>query len=162
MNSLKQKHVSDYLTTQSDNDLLLEKNIRFIYQFCMVNYEALIPFDCRAYNTMLNNIEIFSGYFDKNQIDTRLVWIATKSMRKAINTKDELLFNKILDVFNKYKDNKKFEFHEMDGRFTGLKTDNDLVLNAKLEFYRKTDNQTKYNAVLAEYLEKYKESSEER
>ena len=161
MNSLKQKYVSDYLATQSDKDLLNEKNIRFIYQFCLVDFEAFIPFDCRAYNTMLNNIEIFSGYFDKNQIDTRLVWIATKSMRKAINTKDELLFNKILDVFNKYKDNKKFEFHEMDGRFTGILTDNDLVLNAKLKFYRNSDNQTKYNAVLAEYLEKYNNSSEE-
>ena len=158
-NELKKSVIDDYLNTQSDSNLTSEKNIKLIYEFALNHFVILIPFDSRAYNIMLNNVDKFSKYFDKDQIDVRLVWIAYHSLGNVIKNKDEILFDKIISVLKKYESQKTFEFHEMDGGFTGVISDPDIVHSAQLSYYYKTENKERYNEVLKEYLEKNQNNS---
>ena len=158
-NELNKTVVDEYLNTQSDLNLISEKNIKLIYEFALHNFVIFIPFDSKAYNVMLNNKDKFSKYFDTAQIDTRIVWIAIHSLSNIIKNKDEVLFNKITVVLKRYENQKIFEFHEMDGRFTGVLQEPDMVHSAQMSYYYKTGNKEKYNIALKEYLEKNKDNS---
>ncbi|MFZ4414994.1 MAG: thioredoxin fold domain-containing protein [Bacteroidales bacterium] len=160
MKELTKKPCSEYLATQSDSNLMLEKNIRFIYEFAMNEYKILIPFDSRVYNFMLNNKEVFYRYFEKDQVDTRLVWIANDAVNKANLRNDEILFEKIIIVLKKFDFYKELVFKEMNGSPTGVMTNPDNALSLQIKHYRKNGNKEKYDEALKEFLQKHQDNSE--
>ena len=146
--------INEYLNTQSIDDLGKEKNIKFIYEFAVHAFKITTPFNSIAFNYMLNNRDKFYQYFDKDQVDTRIVWIVNASTYEAIEKQNEILFSKSIEVLKPFDTGLTYTFKEMDGRTTGMITSKHLVLSSQMEYYNKANNLDKYNDVLRQYLEK--------
>lgn len=146
--------INEYLNTQSIDDLGKEKNIKFIYEFAVQAFKITTPFNSIAFNFMLNNRDKFYQYFDKDQVDTRIVWIVNASTYEAIEKQNEILFSKSIEVLKPFDTGQTYTFKEMDGRTTGMITSKHLVLSSQMEYYEKASNLDKYNDVLRQYLEK--------
>lgn len=146
--------INEYLNTQSIDDLGKEQNIKFIYEFAVHAFKITTPFNSIAFNFMLNNRDKFYQYFDKDQVDTRIVWIVNASIYEAIEKQNEILFSKSIEVLKPFDTGQTYTFKEMDGRTTGMITSKHLVLSYQMEYYEKASNLDKYNDVLRQYLEK--------
>lgn len=146
--------INEYLNTQSIDDLGKEKNIKFIYEFAVHAFKIPTPFNSIAFNFMLNNRDKFYQYFDKDQVDTRIVWIVNASIYEAIEKQNEILFSKSIEALKPFDTGQTYTFKEMDGRATGMITSKYLVLSYQMEYYEKASNLAKYNDVLRQYLEK--------
>ena len=146
--------INEYLNTQTINDLSKEKNIKFIYEFAVHSFKITTPFNSIAFNFMLNNRDNFYQYFDKDQVDTRIVWIVNASIYEAIEKQNEISFNKAIEILKPFDTGQTYTFKEMDGRQTGMITSKSLVLSSKMEYYEKAGNLDKYNEALNQYIEK--------
>lgn len=146
--------INEYLNTQSIDDLSKEKNIRFIYEFAVHSFKITTPFNSIAFNFMLKNRDKFYQYFDKEQVDTRIVWIVNTSLYEAIEKQNEILFGKSIEVLKMIDTGQTYTFKEMDGRTIGMITSKYLVLLSQMEYYDKAGNSEKYNDALRQYLEK--------
>jgi thioredoxin-related protein len=146
--------INEYLNTQSIDDLGKEKNIKFIYEFAVHAFKITTPFNSIAFNFMLNNRDKFYQYFDKDQVDTRIVWIVNSFVYETIEKQNEISFNKAIEILKPFDTGQTFTFKEMDGRQTGMITSKSLVLSSKMEYYEKAGNLEKYNETLKQYIEK--------
>jgi len=146
--------INEYLNTQTTNDLSKEINIKFIYEFAVHAFKITTPFNSIAFNFMLNNRDKFYQYFNKDQVDTRIVWILNASIYEAIERQNEIVFSKSIEVLKSFDTGQTYTFKEMDGRTTGIITSKNLVLASQMEYYEKAGNLDKYNDALKQYLEK--------
>jgi len=146
--------INEYLNTQTANDLAKEKNIKFIYEFALHGFKITTPFNSKVFNFMLNNRDKFYQYFEKDQVDARIVWITNAFVYEAIQKQDEIVFNKALEILKTFDTGQTYSFKEMDGRQTGIITSKSLVLFSKMEYYEKAGNLDKYNEALKQYIDK--------
>jgi tetratricopeptide (TPR) repeat protein len=146
--------INEYLNTLSLNELSNEKNIKFIYEFAIHAFKISAPLNSIVFNYMLNNRDNFYQYFDKDQVDTRIIWILFASIFEAIEKQNEVLFSHCIELLKPFDNGQIYRFKEMDGRTTGIITTNHLVLTSQMEYYDKAKNMGKYNDLLSQYLEK--------
>lgn len=146
--------VNEYLDLTKENDYKLEKNIRFIYEFCIHNYKIFIPYNNPTFNFLINNKELFYKYHDSNQVKTRIVWILLLALEKAIEENDENTFNEAIKTLEEYDNGEKYIFKEIDGRITGEITSKHLVITAFLRYYEKIGDQSNYFKTLDTYISK--------
>lgn len=146
--------INEYLKTQTTEELSKEKNLKFIYEFTQLNHRTMIPFNSREFQFMVNNQPLFDQHFDPLHVDGRIVFLTLGEVNKAIANKDELLFNKVVDVLTEFDKGINYENVEMNGKTTGIIMTKELVLPSKIEFYLKTDNKLKFKAALKEFKTK--------
>lgn len=152
--------INEYLNTQSINDLSKEENIKFIYEFAIHDFVISTPFNSNGFKFLINNQEKFYQYFDKDQIDARIIMIVYSSVYKAIENQNELLFNNSIDLLKPFDTGQTYFFKEMDGRITGMIANKSLVLSSKMEFYDRSGDSVKYNVAFKKYLDKIWNDSE--
>jgi len=145
--------IDQYIQTQSVADLDQEKNIRFIYEFALHNFEVGIPFNSPAYNFMLENQDKFLPYFEKDQVIARIIWIAHRTAYEAIDTLDEVLFKQALAVIEQFPTGQELWFKEMDGRTTGVIFEKNLPLSLKMAYEKEKGNTAQYRMLTKEYLD---------
>jgi thioredoxin-related protein len=145
--------IDQYIQTQAIEDFSSEKNIRFIYEFALHNHEVAIPFNSPAYLFMLEQRDKFLPYFEQEQVNARLVWIANNAAFTAIENQDEVLFNQALDVVKRFHTGQMIMFKEMDGRTTGAIMETNLPLKLQLEYQKKKGNTYQYRLLSKEYIE---------
>lgn len=136
--------VNEYLDAIDSKDYSLEKNIKFIYEFCIHHNRVFIPFDNPRFNFMISNKNLFYAHLDSNQINTRIVWILNRALYEAIEKKDESTFSKALKWMEEYDTGEPYYFQEMDGRITGMITTKHLVLTSQLAYYDKMGDKSNY------------------
>ena len=146
--------VNEYLNTIDTSQYLEEKNIQFMYEFCVVGYNYFLPFNNPKFQFILQHKETFYRYFDKEEVDARIVFILNNAIYKAIEEKDEEMFNEAIAYMRHYDRGSPYYFKEMDGRITGMTLTNHLVLSSQLAFYNNTAQQIKYEQTLKQYLPK--------
>lgn len=145
--------IDQYIQTQSVADFSQERNIKFIYEFALHNYDVGIPFNSPAYNFMLQNQDKFLPYFEKEQVIARLMFIANDFAFEAIGNQDEVLFNQALAVIEQFPTGKEVWFKEMDGRTTGVIFEKNLPLSLKMAYEKEKGNTPQYRMLTKEYLE---------
>ncbi|MDF1697754.1 MAG: thioredoxin fold domain-containing protein [Saprospiraceae bacterium] len=143
--------VSEYLGAIEPKAYSLERNLRFIYEFCVHNHEIFIPFDHSAFSFLSNNADLFKEHFDIDQVDTRIVWILSNTMYKAIKEKDEKRFYQTIEIIKAYDKGEDYLFKENDGRVTAMISGKNLVLSSKLLFFEKMGDQSNYIKTLDQY-----------
>ena len=146
--------INEYLKTQTVNDFRKEQNIKFIYEFAIYQGTICTPFESPAYNFMSLNKELFTPYFNLEQVNTRLMFIILDAVYKSIERKDKNTFDKAIVALKKYDVGKEYNFKEMDGRTTMWATSKSLVLSAEMAFYKKIGDSNNYDKKLNLYLEK--------
>ncbi len=159
--ALTDKHIRAYISTQSVEELKEEKNIRFIYEFAIHGFEITMPLGSTAYQSMLDNREMYARYFDAEQVHSRLVWIAHSATRLAIEMGNDALFEKAIAVLKDFDNGKRHEFKEMDGRLTGVINRRNLVLSAKMDYYAKRGDTARFEETAGLYIEKVWGDSDE-
>lgn len=153
--------INEYLNTQTTSDLSKEKNIKFIYEFAVHAFKISTPLHSTTFDFMLKNRDKFYQYFDKEQVDTRIVWIAHATAYQAIKEQNEILLNKAIEILKPFDNGQLYMFTEIDGRQTGVITDKNLVLSSQMKYYEKANNSVKYNEVLKQYIDKIWNDSDE-
>lgn len=153
--------VNDYLNAIDTSDYVNEKNLRFMYEFCVHNYKICIPINNPRFNFMLKNKQLFNELFDSNQVNTRIVWILNSAIDNAIEEKNENAFTQYIDMLKPYDTGEKRFFKEMDGRITGAMMSKSLVLSSCLSYYDKTEDKTNYLKTGDTYLTKFWNDAEE-
>ncbi len=146
--------INEYLNTQRDEDLQLEKNVKFIYQYAIHNTRICFPFGSRAYVFMSQHKDLFNRYFKEDQVDARLLFIVQDHVYKAIEKRDRVEFEQALDKLREFDKGKEYQFKELDGRVTMWTSGKHLVLLAELHFYESIKDESEYHRILDQYLQK--------
>jgi len=145
--------IGEYLATQSGTDLGSEKNLLFIYEFALHQFEVAIPFGSPAYEYMYHHQDAFSTYYPKVQVETRLAWIAQRAAGEAMQAGDEETFRDALDVLRSLPSGKPFLYNEVDGRTTGAIMETDLVARLEMEHARHVGDSRLYRSLARDYIE---------
>lgn len=77
------KVVGEYLETQSNKELMTEKNIGYIYDFVFYNNVFYMGHTTTAFQLMYQNRYTFAKYFDLDQIDARLILTLYTEIQKS-------------------------------------------------------------------------------
>ncbi|MBC7384056.1 MAG: thioredoxin family protein [Bacteroidia bacterium] len=94
--------VGEYLATQTNKQLMTEKNIGYIYDFVFYNNIFYMGHSSSAFQMIYNNKNIFARYFNMNQIDARIILTLHAEIQKSCSNggKDfEELYN-LLKVYH--------------------------------------------------------------
>lgn len=153
--------VNEYLDAIEIKDYALEKNIRFIYEFCIYNSKILIPFNDSRFNFLLNNKNLFYKYFDSDQVKTRIVWILNDAVYKAIEEKDEITFFQAVEILKEYDTKEEYFLKDMNGSVRGMMTSKNLVLSSMLSYYKKMEDKSNYLKTLEIYISKIWDNADE-
>jgi thioredoxin-related protein len=143
--------VHDYLDLLQEEDYVLEKNLKYIYEFCIHHFNPYIPYNSPAGQFLCNNKVRFYPYVDSQQVKTRIVWMLLSAIHKAMEEKDETTFRHIMDRLKEYDHGEPYYFKEMDGRVTGMTTPY-LMFHLWLHFYEAMGDTFNYNKTLESYL----------
>ncbi len=160
-NELDSTVVNEYLGATNEKDYILEKNIRFIYEFCIHHFKIFLPYGNPRFNFLLKHKNSFYQYLDSNQVKTRIVWILNNAIYKAIEEKDDNSFSQLIEILKEFDLGEPYLFREMDGRITGMISSKNLVLSSKLYYYEKTKDKPNYLKTLDTYLSKIWKDPEE-
>ncbi len=152
--------INEYLNTQKDEDLSMEKNVKFIYQYAIHNTRICFPYGSRAYLFMKANKELFNKFFSEDQVETRLMFIVQDHVYQAIEKRDRSEFEKALEDLKYFEKGVEYQYKEMDGRVTMWNSGKYLVLLAELHFYDAIKDEAGYQNVLQQYLSKIWNDSE--
>lgn len=150
-NALTTREIGEYLGTQTESELALEKNILFIYEFALHHFEVAVPFGSPAYTFMLTHQDTFATYYPREQVETRLVWVANRKAYEAIENQDDSLFNACLEVIRAIPRREQYLFQEVDGRTTGVITAIDLPLRLEMEYARRKGDIVRYRQIAADF-----------
>ena len=145
--------INEYLATQTLEDFAQERNIKFIYEFAVHNFNITIPINSSAFQFLLEHKDKFETYFEADQVATRIIWILNSVIYQAIENLDDSLFNKVIEILSDFDNGKMHAFKEMDGRTTGMITSKNLVLSSKMAFYEKSGDTKMFQAALKQYLD---------
>lgn len=145
--------IEQYISTQTGEALYEEKNIKFVYEFAMHNFEIAIPFNSEPYRFMLDHRDLFGTFFNKDQVDSRLIWIADHTAEVAIEALNDTLYKQAFHVVQQFPTGKMYEFHEMDGRTTGIIMEKNLPLTLQMAYERKQGNMADYRKTSKQYLD---------
>ncbi len=110
--------IHEYLHSIQPESYEMEKNIRFIYEFCIYRNRIITPLASPAFQFLYQNKEKFYNHFEKDQVDARIVRIINQAIYQAIEEQDEAAFNNGLDLIREYDTGQQYEYKEMDGRVT--------------------------------------------
>ena len=113
-NELDSLLINDYLRTQSEEDLLEEKNIRFVYEFMIHKHQTCIDLEHIAFQFMSENKKLFTPYFNLEQVNTRLFYVTSHYVSNAaVHCSDEV-FWKSLERLKEF-DGKDYKEEVFDG-----------------------------------------------
>lgn len=145
--------VNQYLQSQPDADLSLEKNIRFLYEFAMYRGRTMLASDSREYRFIKANRSLFSTLFDPEQVDARLMFIVQDELYRSMQSGEEAVFEKKLEALKEFDTGREYNFKEMDGRITMSTTGNHLVAKARLDFAAQKKDTDLYSRYLTEFIQ---------
>ena len=111
---------SQYLDLLTKKDLLEEKNINFIYQYAIIEGTPSFSATHTAFDFLLSNSDKFYQYFEKEQVDIRIIWIVNRTAYKMITQKNKEEFLKCLDILKRYDNNKSYLLKDSDGNTIGM------------------------------------------
>jgi hypothetical protein len=160
-NELDSTLVNEYLNSLKESDFKSEKNIRYLFEFSIVNFDIYTPYGNPHFKFIQNNKEWFYKYFDSIQVRTRIVWILNNANYKAIEQKDDNTFFKTIEIIKEYDIGKMYYFKEMDGRVTGILLTKYIVLSSMLNYYDKIGDQSNYLKTLDIYISKIWDDADE-
>lgn len=145
--------IQEYIATQTGDALYEEKNLKFISEFALHNFEIGVPFHSEAYHLMFDHRDLFTPYMKKEQVDVRLLWIANRTAQQATETLNDTLFQQALAVVKQFPTGKWYEYHELDGRMTGIIMEKNIPLTLEMAYDRKKGNMEEYYKKSKEYIE---------
>lgn len=151
-NELDSIHINQYLNTLSLNDLGKENNIKFIYEFTIHNHKIALDINNKSFLYFQKNKEKFYEFFEKDQVNSRIVWVLYSAIYKAIENENKTTFKKLNTLLKEYDTGQNHYFKEMDGRITGIIASKSLVLSTQMSFYEKLNQVSKFKKALKKYL----------
>jgi thioredoxin-related protein len=142
--------VNGYLATQTS--LGNEKNLRFLYEFGLINYELMVgPAELKLMSA--HRKELYR-YFDSVNVEGRLVWINSFIIQKAIKSQNAQLFAEAQELMRPYYNGQEYSFVEMDGRPTGMMISSQYgELYDKMEYMAAGTDAAGYQGARKQYLD---------
>lgn len=131
---LEKEVIEEYWATQSDEDLFREKNIRLLHEFCVHQFEVMIPFGGREHQFMQSHVQQFYPWVEPEQIEVRLLRILLDAVEDAISLRNRNRFDSLMTALEPFDCDRNYHFREMDGRLTGMIRSGHLGLLFRMAF----------------------------
>lgn len=127
--------VGEYLASQSNKELLSEKNIGYIYDFAFYNNEFYINHNSSAFKLMYENKNAFARYFSLNQIDARIILTLYAEIQKSKTSggKDFEALYELIKIYHGRKNISMDDPDEMKRVYMIHEIDSNLI---RSDFYR--------------------------
>lgn len=154
-------YINKYISAISEKDLKKPENVKFIYQFALHNNEPAMPFSSREFTFMLNNRKLFSTFFDRDQVDVRLIFIILAEVENATKSKDIRKAESAINILKLLDKGKIYTYRRMDGSVIGLTNSKHLVLTSWLYFYEETGDEKRYDSTMKEMIKAAWDDSKE-
>jgi len=160
VNFLNDKHESspsailDYLKMQSIEDLGTEKNIKFIYDYCHHNFNYIVEFGSREFNFISKNKDLFAKYFDLEQVDARLIFIAENALNFALENRDSTKIFEIISFLENTIQKPVYKFKNQFGDEVGIIMTDAVVSNAKFNYFLSVGNKKMILETLDSFMTK--------
>ena len=151
-NALTTREIGEYLGTQSEADLGSEKNVLFVYEFTLHHFEVAVPFGSPAYEFMFRNQEAFTAYYPKEQVETRILWIAKRAAEDALEAGDEAGYQAALAAVKTFPTGREYLFQETDGRTTGVITETNIPLRLEMQHAKQQGDDARYRQLAKAYI----------
>ncbi len=143
--------IQSYLSMLTEEEMKKPENISFIYRFSYYEQKPIPAVNSTAYNFLIRNRPLFYKYFDSEQVNARIVFIAIDAIYKAIDNKDEQAFNKIIPILKQF-DGKLYAYKTIEGDTKAATFLKYLSLKARISFYESTGDTMKYNTTISELI----------
>jgi len=143
-NQLKTEDVTLYLNrldTLRFSDIL---NLRFIYDFSVVENKVFIPNDHPAIHFMQQNKSLFTALFDSAQVNIRLLKIFYRAAENAITDEDAPKLVSALVGLSEFDTGAIMPFRETDGRITSVTHTGSLRDNVIKQFLLRNSTNFKF------------------
>lgn len=142
--------VLDYLNSQSYEDLDLEKNRRYIYEFCLLpDFSQTITVNHPAYRHLLEKRLLYGEIFDQKQVDIRILFLSVDAMAVTMDVAEfDRLNQNITDFMNQGEQ----YFELMDGRTMAVMDTDRLDEWMRLKLYQRMGEEEKYHEMLKQWV----------
>lgn len=144
--------VNEYLRSLSAEGMNEERNLRYIYEFCVHHYQVYTPFGSIAFNHLLNERVRYESLFEKDQVAARIVWILHAALYDAMEKQDKARFDQIADVLRPFDNGQSYVYKEIDSRVTGMISAKHQVAGAYMTYYEKSGEPDAYLNARKHYL----------
>jgi tetratricopeptide (TPR) repeat protein len=144
--------VNEYLSSLSADGMNEERNLRYIYEFCVHHYQVFTPFGSIAFNHLLNERVRYESHFEKEQVAVRIVWILHAAMHHAMENQDKARFDQIADVLRPFDNGQTYVYKEIDSRVTGMISAKHQIAGAYMTYYEKWGDRDAYLDARKHYL----------
>jgi tetratricopeptide (TPR) repeat protein len=101
---------------------------------------------------LYNHEDIFRKYYNKSDIDIRIVWTLTDNIEIVKNKKDEKGFKKIISLLKKYDKGKEWDWKDKKGGIVAWIPFTHLVAWETLLFYESYGNRGKFDSAFSNYI----------
>jgi thioredoxin-related protein len=149
---LDSTEVNEYLSRLTSEDMNQERNLRYVYEFCVHHYQVFTPFGSTAFDHLLNERARYESLFEKDQVAVRIVWILHAAMFDAVEKQDKALVDQIAGALRPFDNGQTYVYKEVDSRITGMISAKHQVAGAYMTFYEKSDDRKAYLEARKHYL----------
>jgi hypothetical protein len=141
----------EYLQTQSTKDLVNSDILKVIYDFSIYEFKPIIKANSIYFRLLHDSSELFSRFFGKENVESKIVWILDDAVNVATMSKDEKYFKEIIILLKKYDVGKRYELKNATGAVNGWLTYTNLVSWNTLVFYTNYNDSSKYQDAFIQY-----------
>ena len=129
--------INAYLDTQEYRDMMKQENLVFIYEYALYNLKPSFELDSDAYRFLIRNREPFSQFYDRDQVEVRIVMTAYTTALRAAEQRDSDAFHRSLEILRSFDKSHSYHLEDADGNITATLNGQNLVHTAEIKYYGK-------------------------
>ena len=152
-NELDSFYVNQYLDHLTFEELGSDKNLSFILNNSVINFNSMISLESRTFNFILQNKNKYSEKFGKETIDNWIIWIVYDNALKEIQSNNYVKFKNAIDELKNFDNTYSLCFlkNEKD-EILGFISGENMIHYLYYLFYEKNGNSKQKKEYLKIYL----------
>ncbi len=129
--------INAYLDTQEYRNLMKQENLVFIYEYALYNLKPSFDIDSDAYRFLIRNRELFAQFYDRDQVEVRIVMTAYTTALRAAEQRDSDVFHRSLEILRSFDKSHSYQLEDSDGNVMASLNGQNLVHTAEIKYYGK-------------------------
>lgn len=145
--------VDEYLNSIDVDEYKTPKNLKFIYDFSVADFNSMLSSNSPAFKFLYKNSKLFEKYHNRYDVETKIVWLLTEAANKATAEKNEPDLIKIMHLLKPYDNGTLYEFKNENGNSTGGIGTKYILPTYRLQFYEVYGDSLKYELAVQRFLD---------
>lgn len=153
-NDLDSTTIIEYFKTLTYEELFLERNLEFLFDFVFHNQKCIIGEDSKEFKFILENWRLLSKFLSEEQAKMRLIFLVNEYKNNAFENNDSTKYFKYLNLLKENVELNKLYTIEYKNRSSGIGFWFTIDLKYQsLYFYYKHDYFDKYEKYKQQFIQ---------